>query len=51
MRSWAAGARSLKWLSKEIMLSATYQQGSDYNAVAHKADPENTLLWRTNRRR
>jgi hypothetical protein len=33
------------------MLSATYQQGSELNAVAHKNDPENTLLWRVNRRR
>ena len=42
---------SVKQLHRLIMLSATYQQGSDYNAVAHKADPDNTLLWRMNRRR
>jgi mono/diheme cytochrome c family protein len=42
---------SLKKLHRLIMLTATYQQGSDYNAVAQKADPENTLLWRMNRRR
>ena len=42
---------SLKKLHRAIMLSATYQQGSDYNAIAFKADPENTLLWRMNRRR
>jgi hypothetical protein len=42
---------SLKKLHKLMMLSATYQEGSDYNAVAQKADPENTLLWRHNRRR
>jgi mono/diheme cytochrome c family protein len=45
------GGWSVKKLHRLIMLSATYQQGSDYNTVAHKADPENTLLWRMNRRR
>ena len=48
---FAEGNWSVKKLHRAIMLSATYQQGSDYNAVAHKADPENTLLWRSNRRR
>jgi hypothetical protein len=42
---------SVKQLHKMIMLSATYQQGSDYNAIAFKADPDNALLWRMNRRR
>ena len=42
---------SVKQLHRLIMLSATYQQGSNYNAVAFKADPDNALLWRMNRRR
>ena len=45
------GKWSVKNLHRMIMLSATYQQGSDLNPVAYKADPENTLLWRMNRRR
>ncbi len=45
------GGWSLRWLVREIVLSATYRQSSD--AVARKlaADPGNTLLWRMNRRR
>jgi mono/diheme cytochrome c family protein len=45
------GGWSVKKLHRLIMLSGTYQQGSDLNPVAYKADPENTLLWRVNRRR
>jgi hypothetical protein len=33
------------------MLSNTYQMGSRYDARAAETDPENTLLWRMNRRR
>jgi mono/diheme cytochrome c family protein len=42
---------SVKKLHRLIMLSSAYQQGSELNAVAYKSDPENTLLWRVNRRR
>ena len=42
---------SLKWLSKEIMLSATYQQESTPREDALKADEGNALLWRQNPRR
>jgi hypothetical protein len=42
---------SLKWLHREIKLSATYQQQSDFRADAAEVDPENRLLWRMNRRR
>lgn len=42
---------SLKTLHREIMLSATYQQGSAYREDAAEVDPENKLLWRMNRRR
>ena len=42
---------SLKWLSKEIMLSAAYQQTSTPRADALQADEGNALLWRQNPRR
>jgi len=44
-------AWSLKRLHKLILLSATYQMSSTYNADAAQADPDNRLLWRFNRRR
>jgi hypothetical protein len=42
---------SLKWLNREIMLSATYRQSSRPRADAAQVDPSNTLLWRMNPRR
>ena len=42
---------SLKWLHRQIMLSATYQQSSTYDEQNFDSDPENRLLWRMNRRR
>ncbi|HZZ81068.1 MAG TPA: PSD1 and planctomycete cytochrome C domain-containing protein [Gemmataceae bacterium] len=42
---------SLKWLHREIMLSATYQQASRMRAEPAKVDPSNRLLWRMNPRR
>ena len=42
---------SLKALHRTIMLSNTYQQASADRPQCHAADPENRLLWRTNRRR
>jgi len=42
---------SLKWLHREIMLSATYRQSSQANAKTQAADPDNRLLGRMNRRR
>lgn len=42
---------SLKWLSREIMLSATYQQSSRVREDAAAIDVTNTLLWRMNPRR
>jgi hypothetical protein len=39
---------SLKWLHREIMLSATYRQSSHPRADAVDADPTNQLLWRMN---
>ena len=42
---------SLKWLNKEIMMSAAYRQSSHPRADGLKADEGNTLLWRQNPRR
>jgi hypothetical protein len=49
---------SLKWLHREIMLSATYQQrssavdaGDAVESSPQVLDPENRWLWRMNRRR
>jgi hypothetical protein len=42
---------SLKWLLREIVLSATYLQESRADAAAIEADPENRLLGRMSRRR
>jgi hypothetical protein len=42
---------SLKWLHRDIMLSAAYQQSSAFVEKNHRADPENRWLWRMNRRR
>ncbi|CAN5257537.1 PSD1 and planctomycete cytochrome C domain-containing protein [soil metagenome] len=51
----AAGLRSndgsLKWLHKEIVLSATYRQAADERPDGLAADPENRLLWRMPSRR
>lgn len=42
---------SLKWLHREIMLSAAYQQASAPDAAKQETDPDNRRLWRMNRRR
>jgi hypothetical protein len=42
---------SLKWLHREIMLSAAYRQSSQPRADAEKVDAENQLVWRMNPRR
>jgi hypothetical protein len=41
---------SLKWLNREIMLSATYRQSSHPRADGLAADATNTLIWRMNPR-
>jgi hypothetical protein len=46
-----ANGWSLKWLHREIVLSATYRQSSRPRAQAMDADPTNQLLWRMNPRR
>ena len=42
---------SLKWLNREIMLSAAYQQASRPRPDAEQVDQTNSLLWRMNPRR
>jgi Protein of unknown function (DUF1553)/Protein of unknown function (DUF1549)/Planctomycete cytochrome C len=42
---------SLKWLNREIMLSAAYQESSGASSEASKIDPLNIWLWRMNPRR
>ncbi len=42
---------SLKWLVREMVLSATYQQSSQLDPAKSNVDPANRLLWRMNRRR
>jgi hypothetical protein len=46
-----ANGWSFKWLHREIMLSAAYQQASAPRADGESADPNNRLLWRMNPRR
>jgi hypothetical protein len=46
-----ASGWSLKTLHRRIMLSAVYQQSSEFDEGRALIDPENTLLWRMNRRR
>lgn len=42
---------SMKWLHRQIMLSAVYRQASRPREDAMKIDPGNRLLWRMNPRR
>jgi hypothetical protein len=42
---------SIKKMHREIMLSATYAQSSDYSEANVQVDPDNKLLWRANIRR
>ncbi len=42
---------SLKWLQRELVMSAAYQQSSRSDPTTLQADPENRLLARMNRRR
>jgi cytochrome c553 len=48
---FAASGWSQKTLHRAIMLSAVYQQSSRLDSEGFAKDPENTLLWRMNRRR
>jgi hypothetical protein len=42
---------SLKWLHREILLSATYRLSSEANPANAETDADNVYLWRANRRR
>jgi hypothetical protein len=42
---------SMKWLQREIVMSATYQQSSATDASKSAIDPANRWLWRMNRKR
>ena len=46
-----ANGWSLKWLHREIMLSAAYRQASRPRQDGQQQDPTNRLLWRMNPRR
>jgi hypothetical protein len=46
-----ANGWSLKWLHREIMLSAAYMQASRPRKECDQIDPTNRLLWRMNPRR
>lgn len=46
-----ANGMSLKWLHREIMLSATYRQSSHPRNDGLAADATNSLIWRMNPRR
>jgi hypothetical protein len=46
-----ANGYSLKWLHREIMLSAAYRQASRPRREGLANDPTNSLLWRMNPRR
>jgi hypothetical protein len=46
-----ASGWSVKGLVREIVLSSTYRQSSNFEAAAYGRDPDNRLLWRMNRRR
>ncbi len=48
---FVASGWSIKQLHREMMLSATYQLSSQFDAHNEEVDPENRLLWRMNRRR
>jgi hypothetical protein len=48
---FVAGGWSVKKLVREIVLSRTYQQSSTFDAAAFRADPDNRLRWRADKRR
>jgi hypothetical protein len=48
---FVAAGWSLKWLHREIVLSAAYRQAGTHDDHKRAADPDNRWLWRMNRRR
>jgi len=49
--SFVESGWSIKQLHRTIMLSATYQMSSRFDASAYAADGDNRLIWRMNSRR
>jgi hypothetical protein len=49
--SFVENGWSVKKIHRTILLSNAYQQSSDFNEASAKADPDNKLLWRYQRRR
>ena len=49
--AFIANGWSLKWLHREILLSATYTQSSHHRGEPARTDPVNRWLWRFARRR
>jgi hypothetical protein len=45
------GGWSVKKMVRQLVLSRTYRQASDYRDDAFRADPDNRLLWRASKRR
>ena len=45
------GGWSVKQLVREIVLSRTYRQSSDWREAVFEKDPDNRLLWRAHKRR
>lgn len=48
---FVADGWSVKKLVREIVLSRTYRQASNFSETAFRTDPENRLLWRAAKRR
>ena len=48
---FVASGMSIKSLHRDIMLSAAYQTGSDYNEANYAKDAGNQFYWRMNRKR
>jgi len=42
---------SIKWLHREILISHTYRQSSEYDEANYGVDPDNRWLWRMSRKR
>ena len=50
-RRFIEGNWSIKTMHRLMMLSSTYQMSTVFDQTSARVDPENTLLWRMNRRR
>jgi len=50
-RQFVDGGWSVKKLIREIVLSRTYRQSSEWHETAFEKDPDNRLLWRAHKRR